>query len=347
MFGGGKFKPRHGKQNSVTFLPLPATFNRTLHRRNIPQILFISLIIWYMFNPLSFITAMFKTPVTTTYPTPHALTTRHTVETNSKYIYPHVEDVPTLKQITIDKLFKVSRVRDSNFPEIEKTIYSSLNSMDDPDPAIQKTKEDQENAVSDISKVINNFKNLDKVIYKPKSGSIADYPEVVIVTALDYEKYSFAALTKIIQNRVDYGHFQNYGVYVRWVNEFLPIINSINNLHDKEKSKWVRLYAIQAARFAYPHAKWFWYLDQSGLIMDMTINIQEYMLNPSSLEPIMMREQPLVPPNGAIKTYKSVRAESIKVIVTQSETMIETASFLVKNDHIGKSIIEILGIDYI
>ena len=42
----------------------------------------------------------------------------------------------------------------------------------------------------------------------------------MIVTAVDFNKYSLDGLTKIVQNRVDYAHLQNYGVYVRWSEEF-------------------------------------------------------------------------------------------------------------------------------
>ncbi|RLV92160.1 putative alpha-16-mannosyltransferase [Spathaspora sp. JA1] len=236
---------------------------------------------------------------------------------------------------------KVSRVRDSNFPEIEKTIIQSLNSLDDPDANVQRAKEEAENTVSEVSKAINSFKNQDKIVFKPKSAD--DYPQVVIVTAVDYERYSLDGMTKLIQNRVDYAHFQNYGTFVRYSQEFLPQLNAQSFLQTREKAKWVRIYCMQAARFAFPNAKWFWFVDQDSLIMDMSINIEEYMLNEQALDPIMMREQPLVPPSGAIKTYKNVKPNSIKLIVTQSESMIETTSFVLKNDHVGKSILEIWG----
>lgn len=102
-----------------------------------------------------------------------------------------------------------------------------------------------------------------------------NYPEVIVVTAVDFDKYSVDGLAKIVQNRVDYAHFQKYGVYVRWAQEFIPQLNSMVALTDKERSKWVRLFCMRAAMFAFPHAKWFWYLDEDGLIMDMTVNIQK------------------------------------------------------------------------
>ena len=53
-----------------------------------------------------------------------------------------------------------------------------------------------------------------------------------------------------------------------------------------------------------PKTKWFWYLDENGLIMNMNINIHDYMLKPEILNSIMLRDLPLIPPDGIIKTYK-------------------------------------------
>ncbi|ABN65697.2 mannosyltransferase complex component [Scheffersomyces stipitis CBS 6054] len=340
---GATFKPsKYGKQPKA-FLPLPATFGRihTFHRRNLTVLTIIVVVIWLFFNPFSAVSGIFLSQEDHSYPPPHPLTTKQEIPSSSRYLYPNIEHAPLLKQMTVHQLIKESRVRDHNFPEVEKTVIRSLNMFDDPNPIIQKQKEDEENAVSDQAKAKNYFKNQDKIVYRP--SSLKGYPEVVIVTAVDFEKYSVDDLTKIVQNRVNYAHQHNYGIYVRWYQEFLPILNSLSYLQIKERAKWVRLYATRAAMHAFPHAKWFWYLDQDGLIMDLTINIQEYILENDALNPIMQREIPIIPPDGTIKTYKNARADSIKLIITQSDSKIESNSFLVKNDHIGRAMLETWG----
>ncbi|KAK6457859.1 galactosyl transferase GMA12/MNN10 family-domain-containing protein [Scheffersomyces xylosifermentans] len=336
------FKPKFGG-NKKQFLPLPATFSRIqkFQRKNLVYIIVTVVVIYLFFNPISALSGWIHSSSVHKYPPPHPLTSKNEIITTSKYIYPPIEHAPLLKELTVHKLVKETRVRDPNFPEVEKTLIRSLNVFDDPNPLLQKQIEDEENAVSDLDKAKNFFKNQDKVVFRP--NSLKNYPEVIIVSAVDFQKYTLDGLTKIVQNRVDYAHSQNYGVYVRWYQEFLPILNSLSYLQIKEKAKWVRLYCMRAAMHAFPHAKWFWYIDEDGLIMDLNINIQQYILDEDALNPIMQHEVPIIPPGGAIKTYKNARADSIKLIITQSDQKVETHSFLMKNDPVGRAILDIWG----
>lgn len=234
---------------------------------------------------------------------------------------------------------KETRVRDANVPEVEKLNLLSLNVLDDPDPAVQKMKEEAENAMSEEARARNVFKNHDKTKYVPKSKT--NYPKIVIVTAVDYEKYSVDGLAKIVQNRINYAHLHGYGVYVRWYQEFVPRMNSKNFLLDKERVKWVRMLCVRAAMFAFPEAEWFWFLDQDGLIMNEKVDLENYLLGDEAMDQALLREQPVIPPNGLIKTYKNLKTENVKLIFTQSDSKIETNSFLAKNDEIGRAILDI------
>lgn len=336
--GSNSFKPKYQKLKGS--LPFPATFNKILNLKklNLTTYVAILLFIWFFLNPFSLVSNIFRGNSLLEYPPGHPLTSKNTIETTSKYIYPPIEDAPLLKQLGVSKLVHESRVRDANAPEIEKIIVRSLNAFDDPNPETQNVKEENENAVLSLSRAKNRFKNQDKVVYKPKNTK--NYPDIVIVTAVDFEKYSVDALTKIVQNKVDYAHEQNYGVYVRWYQEFLPVLNSMDILKSKEKAKWMRLYCLRAAMFAFPEAKWFWYIDQDSLIMDMSINLQDYLLSPEALNPVILKEQPIIPPDGRIKTYRNSNADLTKLIITQSENKVESHSFLVKNDYVGRAIIE-------
>ncbi|CAH6721840.1 probable alpha-1,6-mannosyltransferase Mnn11p [[Candida] jaroonii] len=332
---GKSFKPKEKKG----YLPLPATFNNIqLKQRNLSLwiITFIVIILWL--NPLGISISLFQKSSSNKYPEPHPFTSPHKVTTTSKYIFPPVEHAPLLKELGRSKLVKESRVRDANHPEIDVSSIVSLNAFDNVDPSIQLSKEKDENAASDLSKAKNTFKNGDKIVYKPKNDK--NYPEIVIVTAIDFEKYSLGGLTNIVQNRIDYAHDHNYGVYIRWYEEFLPWINSFSNFDNKQKKKWIRTYCLRAAMFAFPKTKWFWYFDEDGLIMDTSINLKDYVLKDDVLSPIMLREQPINPQNGIIKTYKSSKPGSVKLIITQSNDKIETNSFIIKNDDVGRSILE-------
>lgn len=338
MYGTRNLRPKYGK----SALPLPATFSPRLVPQNTVFLVVLAVFfVWYFLGPSLPLFLPFSSARNSAQHYGHCLTSAHEIPTTSKYIYPNVEEVELLKELTVHKLVHESKVRDTNFPEIENNLIRSLNIFDDANPVQQKLKEDDENAISPLNLAKNHFKNHDKVVYRPKSSS--NYPEIVIVTAVDFEKYSADALTKIVQNRVDYGHKQNYGVYVRWYQEFLPILNSLSYLQLPEKAKWVRLYAIRAAMHAFPEAKWFWYLEQDAFVMNVNIDLHDYLLAPEALDPVMLREQPIIPPDGAIKTYKSSRPESVRLIVTQADNKVDTISFLVKNDELGRAIVETWG----
>ncbi|KAI3404947.2 MNN11 [Candida oxycetoniae] len=304
------------------------------NRKRLPLIIIGLLFLWYIFNPFAFISHIFHTSTVRSYPPPHPYSSKHTIETQLKSIYPRIQDANYLKQLGVRNLIASVKTPGYDEPELK-----SLNILDDEDTSVQKAKEDEQNEKDPLLKAKNYFKNQDKIVYRPKS--LDNYPEVVIVTVVDFNKYSEGGLVKIVQNRVDYAHYQKCGLYVRWAQEFIPQLGSLAALEDDQKSKWVRLFCLRAAMFAFPHAQWFWYLDENGLIMDMSRNIQQILLNPEALEKQMLRDQPLIPPDGLIKTYKSTKAKSIKLIAAQLDTMIETGSFFVKNDAFGKALVDI------
>lgn len=303
-------------------------------------VLLVTLVLFWFFNPLSWVSSYFGPPAPR-YPEAYPHTSKHVIETPSKYIFPAVEDVPRLKELGAKNLVRQVRVKDTEVPEMEKTIFQSLNVLDDQDPLVQKQKEDAENAKLSDAKVKNTFKNHDKVVFRPKS--LKNYPKAVIVTAVDFDRYSVDAITKIVQNRVDYGHEQNYGVYVRWVQEFVPMMNSLNFLTDRERSKWIRLYCLRAAMFAFPQAEWFWYFDQDGLVMNLKVDLIKYLVDAESLKKSMLLEQPVIPPDGLIKTYKNVQPSRIRLIFTQSDRKLESGSFIIKNDFLGKGLLDTWG----
>lgn len=333
-----RLKPKLKLSSSHSFGLLEPSSSRLSRRKSnrIGACLVLLVLFWFLSPLLSIRIRWGQTAPR--YPLAHPFTSDHVVGTPSKYIFPVVEDVPKLKELGARNLVREVEVNDPEVPEVKRTVYESLNSLDDPNPVSQKLKEKEENAQSDENKVKNAFKNHDKVVFRPKS--LRNYPKVVIVTAVDFDRYSFDAITKLVQNRVDYGYKQNYGVYIRWVQEFVPVMNSLNFLTEKERAKWVRLYCLRAAMFAFPEAEWFWYFDQDGLIMNQKVDLEDYLLNPESLKKSMLLEKPIIPPDGLIKTYKNLQPGRVRLIFTQSEKKIESGSFIVKNDFLGRGLLD-------
>lgn len=254
--------------------------------------------------------------------------TPHMIKTNLRFIYPAIEDVPALKDMGIYSLF--TRLGGD---------LVSLNYLDDENPVKQKEREEALEAELPDYKIKHNFKNRRKIVFD--STSPANSPRVVIVSTLNYEKYSLQSLVNLIQNRVDYAINYNYGVYVRWTQEFVAEMNDFEYYTNKEKSKWARLFCLRAAMLAFPHAEYFWYLDEDALIMNKDVDIATYLLAPQSLQSVMLKGQPLIPPTGIIRTYDDVDPQDVKLIITQSRQKLETGSFIMKNDAIAKGILDI------
>lgn len=309
-------------------------------KSKVPYLLGVAVLIWY-FNVVGHVLAHFRPHYHKVLPPPHSLTLKgNDIATKSPYIYPPVEDAALLRELGAANLVILAKVRDLDMPEFERTVILSLNANDDPDPEVQKQREEEENKLSDLLRAKNNFKNHDKLVHRPANG---EYPEVVVVTAIDFEKYLLELLIKVVQNRVDYAHAHNYGMYVLWYQRFLPKLNALSFLNDLERRKWVRIYSMRAAMHAFPGLTWFWYLDEKGFIMDHAVDLKKYMLEPEVLEPIMLREQPVMLPLGVIKTYRNTRAANVNLIVTQLAEKIETHLFIVKNNPMGRAIVELWG----
>lgn len=336
MLANMRFRPKSRAARDQGYLPVPATFQRIRLPRSRAGFVLLAVVLLWFFTPFSRLLSRTTTP---TYPKGRPFSSPHILESTSKYIYPPIEDAPLLKGMGRGRLVKEIRVRDANVPEVEISVIHHLSLEDDPDPVAQKQKEEAENVLSDEFRARNKFKNQDRVVFRPKLTAL--YPKAVIVTTVDYEKYSLEGLTKIVQNRVNYAHKQDFGVYVRWKQEFMPQMNSVTFLNDAERTKWVRLLCLRAAMFAFPEAEWFWFLDEDGLIMNLNVNLIDYILKPEALGPALLRERPVIPPNGVIKTYKNIRPELVRLVFTQSESKLETNSFLVKNDEVGRGILDI------
>lgn len=248
----------------------------------------------------------------------------------NKYIFPSIENGSELKKIGIDKLFDVDYVLES-----KRKMYSySTEFFEDKKNLKQKSKTDKqadEIIETKESKIIEDFQSNGRKIYSGKNNI-----DIVLVTSLNFEKFDPSYLVKIIQNRVDYAFKYNFAVYSRWSQEFLPILNENRNDIDN----WGKIFTIREAMFAFPKVKWFWYIDETSFIMRDDINIIDYLLKKESLEPIILRNKPLLPQKDEIKTYKNIKYENISLILTQTDNGINTNNFLIKNDLSGKSILD-------
>jgi mannan polymerase II complex MNN11 subunit len=245
---------------------------------------------------------------------------KNDILTKNALIFPSIEHAPLLRELTVDSLFN------AKVDPQGKRRYLIAEALDAAEEKLN-AKYEADDTTSEMIKVKKSFADHGKQKFNGPHS-----PEVVLVTTIDFEKYELSALTKIVQNRVNYAQKKKYGVYIRWTQEFLPMLSEYGA--DKD---WAKLYALRSAMYAFPKAKYFWYLDQDALIMRYDIDLIKYLLDPRALDPIMLREQPIVPPNGVIRTFKNTEAAHVDLIVTQN---MDLNSFVIKNTLTSRALLD-------
>lgn len=105
--------------------------------------------------------------------------------------------------------------------------------------------------------------------------------------------------------------------------------------HDYDTSgyqkSWSKIMAIRHALATYPDCKYIWYLDQDSFIMEPTRTVEEVVTEPRTLETLMIRDFPVVPPDSIIKTVVHLRGEDAGMIISQDKDGLVADSMLLKN----------------
>ncbi|KAI0462245.1 hypothetical protein LJB42_004333 [Komagataella kurtzmanii] len=240
------------------------------------------------------------------------------IENPTNYFFPTIEHASRLNEMGLDNLFQ------STVDKQTKVHQYML------DPELKY--EDQPKG-NELDFVRREFLSNGMKVHRG-----ANSPELVIVTGIDFETFDSSYLGNITQNRIDYAQKYNFGVYVRWVQEFAPQFNNFQQSKD-----WTKALLMRAAMLAFPNTKYFWYIDSNCFIMNMETNIIPYILEPHVLGPIILRDHPLILPDGGIKTYANIDPKDVHLILTQSATSIRTDSFVMVNSIYSKALLEYLS----
>ncbi|CCE63433.1 hypothetical protein TPHA_0E03430 [Tetrapisispora phaffii CBS 4417] len=246
----------------------------------------------------------------------------HEIEASSPLIFPNVDHTKVLKDIGVRGLY-ILRMG----PNDNNHYYIKVDDKPVPEEVIKKTTDQ-----AFLAK--RSFLDHGKLVYH-KGNS----PDVIIVTLIDFDKYDEATLVKIVQNRVDYGQKHNYGVYIRWIQEFVPVLEKqdLKSQYDNIKPIMMR-----AAMHAFPNAKQYMYLDDEALFMDMNLSLQKHILDPSVIEMSLLKGVP-VTAGSNINTYQNFHASNAKVIVPQGpDGKLDLSAFIVSNTFSGKVFLEYL-----
>lgn len=168
-------------------------------------------------------------------------------------------------------------------------------------------------------------------IIRGSSGPPPGTPQAVLITVLDPGTHSKRYLDNIRENREQYARKHGYTAFFPTANDY--------NLNGAPKS-WAKLPAMRHALTKFPHSEYFWYLDQNALIMNPGIAIEEHIMSPKKMDTLMIKDQPIVPPDSVIKTFGHLRGDQIHFALTQDKDGLSSSSFIVRNGDWARFLID-------
>lgn len=93
---------------------------------------------------------------------------------------------------------------------------------------------------------------------------------------------------------------------------------------------------MRHAMTLYPNGRYFWYITQNALIMNPDVTVERHIMNADQLDSIMLRDQPIVPPDSVIKTFPQLKGEHVDCAVTQDADGLAPESFILRGGEWSK-----------
>lgn len=157
-------------------------------------------------------------------------------------------------------------------------------------------------------------------------------PPLVLVVGLDADRYPKGYLDKIIRDRLAYAQKHGYGIYIRYLQDF--VAPEERDTQDKlSPLEFAKIALMREAMYAFRSSAWLWWLDQDAVIMNHDYDLAaDILLNKKTLGALMQRDKPIIPPESIIHTYKRVPARQVRLLMMQNDSGINMASFIVRND---------------
>lgn len=177
------------------------------------------------------------------------------------------------------------------------------------------------------------------------NGVPSGTPPVVIVTVLDPTHHTKEYLENIKDNRIEYAN--KHGMVplvcrmcsglipiILGYKAFLPAVNDYD-LHGSPNS-WSRVPALRHALTKFPHTTFFWFLDQNSLIMNPDLTVEAHIMNPKRLESLLLKDQPIVPPDSVIKTFPLLKGGQVDVVLSQDKDGLAPSSIILRRGEWAK-----------
>ncbi|KAI1431805.1 galactosyl transferase GMA12/MNN10 family-domain-containing protein [Xylaria sp. CBS 124048] len=156
---------------------------------------------------------------------------------------------------------------------------------------------------------------------------ITGKPPVVLVTVFD-DKYENTAYSQLIKdNRFRYAEKHGYGTFIAKAGDY--------DLAGAPDS-WSKVVAMRHALTKFPNCEYVWYLDQHAFIMSPESRLETHVMGGSRLEEMMLKDQPIVPPDSIIKTFSHLKAHDVDFVITQDKDGLATSSIVIRNGEWAK-----------
>lgn len=247
------------------------------------------------------------------------------IQSSRPLIFPSIEHHSILRGLGIESLFTLKTDVEGHTKFIVK-----------PNEPILTEAERKELMKTDQKRFVKlSFSDHGKLVYRKHTDS----PEVVLVSLVDFERYSMEHAVRSVQNRVDYAQRHHYGLYIRWAQEFIPMLE---NQNVAESYEFIKPLVMRAAMFAFPQAKYFWFIDQNAVIMNFDMSLQQAVLDPVKLDESTLRSEPIIKGTN-VKSYQHFNPRDAKIMVTKTPSgKIDVTSFIVTPSLYGKAFLDYL-----
>ncbi|KAF4214289.1 hypothetical protein CNMCM8980_008389 [Aspergillus fumigatiaffinis] len=154
-------------------------------------------------------------------------------------------------------------------------------------------------------------------------SATAGASSIVIVTVLDRARFSDNYIQKIIKNREHYASRHGY-------TNFFATLSGYESALDNAPRSWAIVPAMRHAMASHPHSAYFFHLDAHALIMDPSKPLESHILGKNSLQSLMLKDVPVVPPDSIIKTFSHLKPEDVDLIISTDNEDLNPGSFVLR-----------------
>ncbi|KAH8888297.1 hypothetical protein GQ53DRAFT_262430 [Thozetella sp. PMI_491] len=155
-------------------------------------------------------------------------------------------------------------------------------------------------------------------------------PPVVLVTVFD-NKASESYIQSIKENRIQYANKHGYETFFANVGDYKL---------GGSPGSWTKVPAMRHAITKFPDCKYLWYLDQDAFVMSPSVTLEDYLMKASTLESLMIKDHPVVPPDSIIKTFTHLKGQDVDFVLTQDNDGLSVGSFVLRNGDWAKFFLE-------